>query len=57
MKVQQELSETSHPPAGNDNNLALSSSHEPNKADDNEFVLLEVGGVLKAKSSGCPDAA
>jgi len=24
-------------------------SREPNKADDNEFVLLEVGDFLKAK--------
>jgi len=28
---------------GNDNNLPFSSSRDPNKADDNEFVLLEVG--------------
>jgi hypothetical protein len=34
---------------GNDNNLPFSSSREPNKADDNEFVLLEVGDFLKAK--------
>ena len=34
---------------GNDNNLPFSSSREPNKADDDEFVLLEVGGFLKAK--------
>jgi len=34
---------------GNDNNLPFSSSREPNKADDNEFVLLEVGEFLKAK--------
>ncbi|MCB5176338.1 esterase-like activity of phytase family protein [Microvirga lenta] len=34
---------------GNDNNLPFSSSREPNKADDNEFVLLEVGDLLKAR--------
>ena len=34
---------------GNDNNLPFSSSRDPNKADDNEFVLLEVGAFLTAK--------
>jgi hypothetical protein len=34
---------------GNDNNLPFSSSREPNKADDNEMVLLEVADFLKAK--------
>jgi hypothetical protein len=34
---------------GNDNNLPFSSSREPNKADDNELVLLEVGALLSAK--------
>ncbi|CCD98832.1 esterase-like activity of phytase family protein [Bradyrhizobium sp. STM 3809] len=34
---------------GNDNNLPFSSSRDPNKADDNEFVLLEAGDFLKAK--------
>ena len=34
---------------GNDNNLPFSSSRDPNKADDNEFVLLEVSDFLKAK--------
>jgi hypothetical protein len=34
---------------GNDNNLPFSSSRDPQKADDNEFVLLEVGEFLKAK--------
>jgi hypothetical protein len=34
---------------GNDNNLPFSTSREPNKADDNEFVLLEVADFLKAK--------
>lgn len=34
---------------GNDNNLPFSSSRDPNKADDNEFILLNVEGLLKAK--------
>jgi len=34
---------------GNDNNLPFSSSRHPNKADDNEFLLLEVEALLKAK--------
>ncbi|MDF3883198.1 esterase-like activity of phytase family protein [Cupriavidus basilensis] len=38
-----------HIVVGNDNNLPFSSSREPDKADDNELVLLEVGEFLKAK--------
>jgi hypothetical protein len=34
---------------GNDNNLPFSTSRDPNKADDNELVLLEVEALLKAK--------
>ena len=34
---------------GNDNNLPFSSSRDPNRADDNEFILLEVEGLLKAR--------
>jgi len=34
---------------GNDNNLPYSSSRDPNRADDNEFVLLRVGEFLKAR--------
>ncbi|PYE89354.1 esterase-like activity of phytase family protein [Phyllobacterium leguminum] len=34
---------------GNDNNLPFSAGRAVNKADDNEFVLLEVGEFLKAK--------
>ncbi|MFY8085334.1 MAG: esterase-like activity of phytase family protein [Rubrivivax sp.] len=34
---------------GNDNNLPFSSSREPNRADDNEFILLEVEAFLKAR--------
>ncbi|HEV2559688.1 MAG TPA: esterase-like activity of phytase family protein [Microvirga sp.] len=38
-----------HIVVGNDNNLPYSSSREPNRADDNEFVLLDVAEFLKAK--------
>ena len=38
-----------HIVVGNDNNLPFSSSRDPNKADDNEMVLLEVEALLKAK--------
>ncbi|MGQ9371637.1 esterase-like activity of phytase family protein [Azospirillum sp. A39] len=38
-----------HIVVGNDNNLPFSSSREPNVADDNELVLLEVEALLKAK--------
>ncbi|MFK8251602.1 esterase-like activity of phytase family protein [Ancylobacter terrae] len=38
-----------HIVVGNDNNLPFSSSREPNRADDNELILLEVGEFLKAK--------
>jgi hypothetical protein len=31
---------------GNDNNLPFSSSRDPNKADDNEFIILNVGNFL-----------
>lgn len=41
--------DATHIIVGNDNNLPFSSSREPNKVDDNEFVLLEVGSLLKAK--------
>ena len=34
---------------GNDNNLPFSSSRDPNKVDDNELVLLEVGELLRAR--------
>ncbi len=34
---------------GNDNNLPFSSSRDPNRADDNEFVLLRVPELLRAK--------
>lgn len=38
-----------HIVVGNDNNLPFSSSRDPNKADDNELVVLEVEALLKAK--------
>jgi hypothetical protein len=34
---------------GNDNNLPFSSSRDPNRADDNEFVLLRVPELLRAR--------
>ena len=37
-----------HIVVGNDNNLPFSSSREPERADDNEMVLLEVGDFLAA---------
>jgi hypothetical protein len=41
--------DATHIVVGNDNNLPFSSSREPNRADDNELVLLEVGALLQAK--------
>ncbi|MFZ4288826.1 esterase-like activity of phytase family protein [Variovorax sp. HJSM1_2] len=41
--------DATHIVVGNDNNLPFSSSRDPNKADDNELILLEVGDFLKAK--------
>jgi hypothetical protein len=38
-----------HIVVGNDNNLPFSSSRDPNKQDDDEFLLLEVGDFLKAR--------
>lgn len=37
----------SHIIVGNDNNFPFSSSREPNMADDNEFILLNVPDLLK----------
>ena len=34
---------------GNDNNLPFSSSREPNKADDNELIILHVGEFLSSR--------
>ena len=41
--------DATHIVVGNDNNLPFSSSREPNQADDNELVLLEVGEFLRAR--------
>ncbi|GLC92021.1 hypothetical protein Tamer19_14290 [Cupriavidus sp. TA19] len=41
--------DATHIVVGNDNNLPFSTSREPNRADDNELVLLEVGEFLKAR--------
>ncbi len=38
-----------HIVVGNDNNLPFSSSRDPNKADDNELIALEVEALLKGK--------
>lgn len=38
-----------HIVVGNDNNLPFSSSRDPNKADDNELIILEVGNFLTAR--------
>ncbi|MGE0349529.1 esterase-like activity of phytase family protein [Hydrogenophaga sp.] len=38
-----------HIVVGNDNNLPFSSSRDPNQADDNELVLLEVADFLSAR--------
>ena len=44
-----DLVDESHIVVGNDNNLPFSAGRALDKADDNEFVLLEVGDFLKAK--------
>ena len=44
-----DIVDSTHIVVGNDNNLPFSSSRDPNKADDNELVLLEVGELLRAK--------
>jgi hypothetical protein len=41
--------DATHIVVGNDNNLPFSSSREPNRADDNELIMLEVGDFLKAR--------
>lgn len=38
--------DSDHIIVGNDNNYPFSSSREPNKADDNEFILLKVSELL-----------
>jgi len=41
--------DATHIVVGNDNNLPFSSSREPNRADDNELILLDVGDFLTAR--------
>lgn len=44
-----DIVDDTHIVVGNDNNLPFSSSREPNRADDSEMLLLEVGELLKAR--------
>ena len=44
-----DLIDATHIIVANDNNLPFSAGREPNKADDDEFVLLEVKDFLAAK--------
>ena len=44
-----DIVDESHIVVGNDNNYPFSSSREPNQADDNEFILLSVPELLKAR--------
>ena len=44
-----DIVDANHIVVGNDNNLPFSSSREPNEADDNELILLEVGSFLRAR--------
>ena len=44
-----DIVDSRHIVVGNDNNLPFSSSREPNQADDNELVLLEVADFLAAR--------
>jgi hypothetical protein len=44
-----EVVDADHIVVGNDNNLPFSSSRDPNKADDNELVLLRVPELLRAR--------
>jgi hypothetical protein len=44
-----DIVDAKHIVVGNDNNLPFSSSRDPNKADDNELILLEVSELLNAK--------
>ncbi|MDW5417037.1 esterase-like activity of phytase family protein [Iodobacter sp. CM08] len=43
-----DIVDAKHIVVGNDNNLPFSSSREPNQADDNELILLEVADFLNA---------
>lgn len=44
-----DIVDSSHIVVGNDNNFPFSTSREPNRADDNEFILLNVKEFLEAK--------
>lgn len=44
-----DVMDSHHIIVGNDNNLPFSSSREPNKADDNELIILNVGNFLTAR--------
>lgn len=44
-----EVVDSEHIVVGNDNNFPFSSSREPNAADDNELILLNVKELLQAK--------
>lgn len=44
-----DIVDNQHIIVGNDNNLPFSSSRLPNKADDNELILLSVESFLNAK--------
>lgn len=44
-----EVVDARHILVGNDNNLPFSSSREPNQADDNELILLDVGDFLQKR--------
>ena len=44
-----DLVDDKHIIVGNDNNLPFSSSRDPNKADDNELILLNVEQLLSLK--------
>jgi hypothetical protein len=44
-----EIVDATHIIVGNDNNLPFSAGRRVNQADDNEFVLLEVGDFLAAR--------
>jgi hypothetical protein len=44
-----EVVDADHIVVGNDNNLPFSSSRAPNKADDNEMVLLRVPELLRTR--------
>ncbi len=44
-----DLFDATHIVVGNDNNLPFSSSRDPNKADDNELILLDVGDFLTTR--------